>query len=389
LRVLDIATLYSAPMLAAMLGDLGADVIKLEPPAGDGLRQLGARVDGQSLVWAAVGRNKRCITLNLSKPAARPILERLLESADVLVENLPTRTLKRWDCTWEELHARHPRLVVVSVSAYGRSGPYAERPGNGTLAEAFAGLTGMTGEADGPPMLTSLPIGDVLTAISGTLGALAALYRRDARGGPGQRVDVSMYEPILQLLTNGITQLGSTGEVPRRSGSRIPGAVPRNVYQTRDGAWIALSAVTDGLVARLLGAMGRDDPESRERWGNLEGRRADEDGLDRAVADWVAGETRDQALATLVEAGIPAAAVNDLADLRADPHVQARGSIARVKDPHLGELELVAPLAQLSETPASIRNSGAEIGQHNREIYLDELGLSGSELEQLHSEGVI
>jgi crotonobetainyl-CoA:carnitine CoA-transferase CaiB-like acyl-CoA transferase len=289
LRVLDIATLYSAPMLAAMLGDLGADVIKLEPPAGDGLRQLGARVDGQSLAWAAVGRNKRCITLNLNKPAARPILERLLESADVLVENLPTRTLKRWDCTWEELHARHPRLVVVSVSAYGRSGPYAERPGNGTLAEAFAGLTGMTGEADGPPMLTSLPIGDVLTAISGTLGALAALYRRDARGGPGQRVDVSMYEPILQLLTNGITQLGSTGEVPRRSGSRIPGAVPRNVYQTRDGAWIALSAVTDGLVARLLGAMGRDDPESRERWGNLEGRRADEDGLDRAVADWVAG----------------------------------------------------------------------------------------------------
>jgi crotonobetainyl-CoA:carnitine CoA-transferase CaiB-like acyl-CoA transferase len=389
LRVLDIGTLFPAGLCSAMLGDLGADVIKVEPPGGDSLRTMGAKVDGQSLVWAVVGRNKRSITLDLNQARGQELLHRLVERADLVVENLPQRSLERWHCTWPELAARNPRLIAVSLSCYGRSGPYSERSGNGTLAEAFAGLTNMTGLRDGPPLLTSLPIGDVLAAISGVLGALAACYQRDARGGAGQRVDVSMYEPILQFLINGVPLFARTGAVERRSGSRIPGAVPRNAYRTRDGAWVALSAVTDRLVATLLGLMGRDPQAERARFGSVDLRRAHEDELDSSVADWVATQEAAPLLAALVEAGIPAAPVNDVAALFADPHVRERGSFAVVEDPRLGPLTLVAPTPRLEGSPARIRSTGPALGAHNGEIYGGELGLGSAELAELRASGVI
>jgi len=389
LRVLDIGTLFPAPLCAAMLGDLGADVIKVEPPGGDSLRSMGAKVDGHSLGWAVVGRNKRSITLDLSQPRGQALLHRLVERADLLVENLPERSLERWHCTYAELAARNPRLVVVSLSCFGRSGPYAERAGNGTLAEAFGGLTHMTGERDGPPLLTSLPIGDVLAAIFGVLGALAACYQRDARGGCGQRVDVSMYEPILQLLTNGVPLYARTGQVERRSGSRIPGAVPRNTYRTRDGRWLALSAVTDRLVAALLRMMGRDPEAERARFGSVELRRAHEDDLDSLVAQWIATRELAPLLAALVQAGIPAAPVNDVAALFADPHVQARRSLETIEDPVLGPLTLVAPAPRFEGSPARIRSTGPELGAHNDEIYRGELGLRADELAELRAAGVI
>jgi succinyl-CoA--D-citramalate CoA-transferase len=389
LRTLDIGTLFPAGLTAAMLGDLGADVIKLEPPGGDSLRSMGAKVDGQSLVWAVVGRNKRSITLDLNQARGQALLHRLVERADLVVENLPQRSLERWHCTYPELAARNPRLIAVSLSCYGRSGPYAERSGNGTLAEAFGGLTGMTGERDGPPLLTSLPIGDVLAAISGTLGALAACYQRDARGGSGQRVDVSMYEPILQFLINGVPLFARSGMVERRSGSRIPGAVPRNTYRTRDGRWLALSAVTDRLVASLLRLMGRDPEAESARYGSVDLRRAHEDELDGEVARWIATQESGSLLDGLVKAGIPASAVNDVAALFADPHVRARGSFATVEDPRLGPLTLVAPTPRLEGSPARIRSTGPALGAHNEEIYCGELGLSRDELGELRSAGVI
>jgi crotonobetainyl-CoA:carnitine CoA-transferase CaiB-like acyl-CoA transferase len=389
LRVLDIGTLFPAGLCAAMLGDLGADVIKVEPPGGDSLRTMGAKVDGQSLVWAVVGRNKRSVTLDLNQARGQQLLHRLVERADLVVENLPQRSLERWHCTWPELAARNPRLIAVSLSCYGRSGPYSERSGNGTLAEAFAGLTNMTGLRDGPPLLTSLPIGDVLAAISGVLGALAACYQRDARGGGGQRVDVSMYEPILQFLINGVPLFARTGAVERRSGSRIPGAVPRNTYRTRDGTWVALSAVTDRLVSTLLRLMGRDPEAERARFGSVDLRRAHEDELDSSVADWVATQESAPLLAALVEAGIPAAPVNDVAALFADPHVRERGSFAAVEDPALGPLMLVAPTPRLEGSPARIRSTGPALGAHNDEIYGGELGLGSAELAELRAAGVI
>jgi crotonobetainyl-CoA:carnitine CoA-transferase CaiB-like acyl-CoA transferase len=389
LRVLDIGTLFPAPLTAAMLGDLGADVIKVEPPGGDSLRSMGAKVEGRSLVWAAVGRNKRSVTLDLGQPRGQALLHRLIERTDVLVENLPQRSLERWHCTYPELAARNPRLIAVSLSCYGRSGPYAERAGNGTLAEAFGGLTAMTGERDGPPLLTSLPIGDVLAAIFGTLGALAACYERDARGGRGQRVDVSMYEPVLQFLINAVPLFARTGQVERRSGSRIPGAVPRNSYRTRDGHWLVLSAVTDRLVDALLRRMGRDPEELRERYGSVDLRRAHEDELDAEVADWIARGEAAPLLAELIAAGIPAAPVNDVAALFSDPHVRARQSFQTVEDPALGPLALVAPAPHLERSPAQIRSTGPELGQHNDEIYRGELGLSAQELAELRAARVV
>ena len=270
LRVFDIGTLFPAPLCAAMLGDLGADVIKVEPPGGDTLRSVGRRSTATRSGGPWSGATSARSRSTSPSRAARRCCTGWSSARISWSRTCRARSLERWHCTYAELAARNPRLIVVSLSCFGRSGPYAERAGNGTLAEAFGGLTHMTGERDGPPLLTSLPIGDVLAAIFGVQGALAACYQRDARGGRGQRVDVSMYEPILQLLTSGVPLYARTGQVERRSGSRIPGAVPRNTYRTRDGRWLALSAVTDRLVAALLRT---DGPRPRGRARALRQRR--------------------------------------------------------------------------------------------------------------------
>ncbi len=307
LRVLDISTLFSAPQIPAILADFGADVIKVEAPGGDPLRAIGAQRRGHSLMWAMVNRNKRAVTLDLRQPAGQDLLRRLAARVDVLVENMPIDTLRRWGCTYEELSADNPRLIMVSVSAYGRTGPNADRPGAGTLAEAFGGLTFMTGEADGPPMLPSVPLGDTLCALSGMIGTLAACYHRDVLGGPGQHVDVSMYEPILQLIGPTIAGFDPDGPAPTRTGSRVPGGVPRNVYRTADGQWIVVSGTTDAQVARVLEVMGTDTPETRARFGRSEDRLAHGDELDGLVARWVGTQSRQRALELLLGARIPAA----------------------------------------------------------------------------------
>jgi crotonobetainyl-CoA:carnitine CoA-transferase CaiB-like acyl-CoA transferase len=367
LRVLDLSNLFAAPLVAAILGDFGADVVKVEPPAGDPLRRMGGTDDGNSLVWATVNRNKRGITLDLDTAAGREALHRLVGDSDVLVENLPAEVRSRWHCTYEELTARNPDLVVVSVSCYGRSGPYAERPGAGTLAEAFAGLSHMTGTADGPPMLASVALGDVLAGTAGALGALVACYAR-ARGGPGQHVDVSMYEPVLQLLAAGVTTFAAGGPAPHRMGSRVAGGAPRNVYRTAGGEWIAISGTTDAQVARLLPLLGLDTEAGRARFGTSAARLHAADELDALVAEWVAARSRNDVLARLLEHRIPAAPVNDLPALLADPHVAARGDVVPVVDPDLGAVAVVAPVPKLSATPGRIRTPGPRLGEHNDEV---------------------
>jgi crotonobetainyl-CoA:carnitine CoA-transferase CaiB-like acyl-CoA transferase len=374
LRVLDISTLFAAPQIAAVLGDLGADVVKVEPPQGDPLRAMGAQRDGRSLMWALAARNKRAITLDFDNEAGRALLHRLVERADVLVENFPRSTLERWHCTYDELAARNRRLVMVSVSCYGATGPYRDRPGAGTLAEAFGGLTNMIGEADGPPMLPSVALGDTVTAMAGVIGALAACYHRDAGGGSGQHVDVSMYEPILQLLAGTIVAYDPTGETPRRSGSRVPGGVPRNVYRTRDGHWVVVSGTTDAQVARLLPLIGRDTPEDRARFGRSAARLAAADELDGLVAEWIAAHDRDDVLETLLGARIPAAPVNDMPAILDDPHVSERKSLVQINDDELGSLTMPATTPRLSATPAQIRLAGPTIGAHNDEVLRDWLG---------------
>ena len=353
LRVLEVATLYSAPQVATMLADLGADVVKVEPPEGDPMRRMGQHRSGLSVAWELVGRNKRSIVLDLDPDARdgdddRATFRKLVRAADVLIENLPTRVRARWDCEYGQLATVNPRLVVVSVSCYGRSGPYAERPGAGTLAEAFAGLTHMTGEADGPPMLASVAVGDTLTAFSGVMGALAACWSRDARGRGGALVDVSMYEPVLAIMAGTVAGWDGDGPPPARTGSRVHGGAPRNVFRTRDGRYVAVSGTTDPQVARVLEVIGHTAPEDRERFGRAEDRVRVADELDALVAGWIAEHDRDEVVAALLDARVGVSPVNDVADLLADPHVADRGSLARV--PGARSIVVPAPIPSISGT---------------------------------------
>ena len=391
LRVLDISSFLAAPQVATILGDFGANVIKIEPPRGEALRRIGAQRNGESLVWAMVSRNKRTITLDLEQEAGRDLFRRLVGQVGVLVHNYSPQILSRWGCTWDDLRAINPDLVMVTVSCYGTTGPLADRPGAGTLAEAFGGLTHLTGEADGPPMLPSVPLGDTLTGIMGVLGALIACYHRDVNGGGGQHVDVSMYEPILTLLGSTIAAWDADGEpAPHRTGSRIPTGVPRNVYRTGDGDWVVLSGTTDRQVERILAIIGADDDSGRARFAKAPDRLANADQLDGLVADWIGGQPTPTVLETFVEARVPIAPVHDFTGLLSDPQVVARSSIVRVDGgEQLGPVPMAAPAPVLSATPGTIDHPGPPIGAHTAEVYAELLGLTAADLDGLRSQGLI
>jgi crotonobetainyl-CoA:carnitine CoA-transferase CaiB-like acyl-CoA transferase len=354
LRVVDLSTLLAGPQVAALLADLGADVVKVEPPAGDPLQHLGAQRGGRSLPYVLANRGKRRVVVDPAAAEGRAELARLTAAADVVVTNQPRRLLERWDCTPDAITARNPRAVVVTVSCFGTDGPWAERPGNGSLAEAFAGLTFLTGEPDRPPMLPSVALGDSLVALAGAFGALAACWHRDAGGqGRGQHVDVAMYEPIVALLGPAVAAWQPGEPPPTRTGSRVPGGVPRNVYRAADGRFLVLSGTTDAQVARVLATLGRDTPEDHSRYGASADRLARADELDGLVAAWIAGRRRDDAVAAFEAARVPVAPVHDLAELAAHPQATARGSLSTVDDPVAGPVVLPGPVAHLHATPAA------------------------------------
>ncbi len=358
LRVVDISTLLAAPQVAALLGDFGAQVVKVEPPGGDPLRRLGAVRGGRSVPYALVSRHKRVTEADFRSEEGRELVRRLVDAADVLVVNQPRALLERWGMTYEQLSARNPRLVYVWVTCYGSTGPYAELPGNGSLAEAFAGLTHLTGQPDGPPVLPSSALGDPLVAVSGLVGTLLACYSRDVGGSAGQCVDVSMYEPILGLLGLTVAAWDGAAPAPARTGSRVPGGVPRNVYRTCDDGYVVLSGTTDEQVKRVLEVIGADTPEARERYGTSAARLAVADELDGRVAEWIRGQPRDGVVAAFRAARVPVSPVNDLADLAADAHVAARDSLLALDDEQLGAVRVAAPYPHLSLTPGQIGGLG-------------------------------
>ena len=374
MRVLDLATLFPAPMVAAMLGDLGADVVKVEATGGDPLRVTGAMRGDRTFVWALADRNKRALCVDFDTGDGIEVVQRLTAVADVVVLNQPQRVLERWGCTYDEIAARNPGAIVVLVTGFGVEGPNAERPGNGTVLEAYGGLTNMTGEADGPPVLSSVPIGDYMGAFFGLSGVLAALYWRDARGGTGQLVDVSIYEAVLQFLGPAMVAWSPGEPAPARTGSRIPVATPRNVYRTRDARWIVISGPIDAQVVRILELMGTDTDEMRAKFGRATERNDNADELDGMVASWVATMDAAVVVDALVAARIPVTEVNDVERLLADAHVRARSSIAVVEDPELGTLHMPAPAPRLSRTPARIASTGPALGADNDDVLRDWLG---------------
>ena len=385
LTVVDVATLAAAPQVAAFFGDFGAEVIKVEPPGGDPLRRL---VDdrGTAVQWKLVNRNKRCVTLDLRKPEGRALLDRMLARTDVLVSALSAERLAAWQLDAAALRARHPRLVAVNLTTFGVTGPWRDRAGSGTLAEASTGLAHLTGLADGPPTLAPVGLGDQMGVLQGIVAALLGLVARPAAGGAA--FDVAMCDPLLGLLGQRLTQVARSGVDPGRLGNRFPTMAPRNVYRTADRRWVALTAGTDDMVRRLFAVMDRPDLASDPCFATNRARLANVDALDAAIAGWMGARTADEVVAAATAARVSVAAVDDLRGVLANPHFAARGSLVHVSDPELGDVITAAPMPHAPDG-GRVRHLGRALGADNDTVYRDWLGLTPSELDDLRRGRVI
>ena len=388
LRVLDAATLFAGPLAATMLGDFGAEVVKIEHPTKpDPSRGHGPSKDGIGLWWKLLGRNKRTLTLDLSKPGGRSTFLRLAGTADVVIENFRPGTLEKWDLGWPELSAVNPRLVLARVTAFGQFGPYSRRPGFGTLAEAMSGFAAITGEPDGPPVLPPFGLADSIAGLATAYAVMTALAARD-RTGEGQVVDMAIIEPILAALGPQPTWYDQLGHVQERTGNRSANNAPRNTYRTADGTWVAVSTSAQSIAERVMHLVGRPELID-EPWFATGAQRAEHaDVLDAAVGSWIAARTRTDVLAAFEKAEAAIAPVQDIRDVMADPQYQALDTVTTVDDPELGPLRMQNVLFRLSSTPGAIRWAGRPHGADTDEI-LTELGLTKDELRALRTEGAL
>lgn len=388
-RVIDIATLAAGPWMACYLGEFGADVIKVEQPGiGDHQRRWGTKKDGEPLFWKSIARNKRSVTLNLRRPRGADLLKGLLATADVLVENFRPGTLERWGLAPEVLHEVNPGLVIARVTGFGQTGPYRERPGFGTLAEGLSGFSHLTGQADGPPTLPNLPLADGVAGLTGAYAVMLALYHRDAHGGAGQVIDLSLCEPLMRLMEPSLLDWDQLGLNGTRTGNRTTHVAPRNAYECGDGTWVALSASAQSIFERLAHAIGRPELIDDPRFASNDGRVANVEALDAVIAEWMGGRTRPEVLAVMEREEVAVGPIYDVASVYADPHFQERGSFVEVEDPELGPMHMVDVVPRLSATPGRVRTTGPKLGQHSDEV-LAELGVDAEELDRLRAEGVV
>jgi crotonobetainyl-CoA:carnitine CoA-transferase CaiB-like acyl-CoA transferase len=388
LRVIEAATLFAGPVSGMLLGDFGAEVIKLEHPRRpDPARGHGPAKDGVGLWWKTLSRNKRLVAVDLSTPAGADIVRRLTTTADVLIENFRPGTLERWGLAPTSLIEQNERLVVARVTGFGQTGPYASRPGFGTLAEAMSGFAELNGEPGGPPLLPPLALADGVAGLATAFAIMAALRARETTGR-GQIVDTSLVEPLMTLLGPQLTAYDLLGELQERTGSRSTHNAPRNVYRTADGRHVAVSSSATSIAARVMRLVGRPELADEEWFATGHGRVEHADEIDGAVADWIGARSRDEVLAAFEAAEAAAAAVYDAADILADPHLRETGAIATVPDAELGPIVMTGPISRLSETPASIRFAGGPHGA-DTDAVLAELGVAGDELARLRADGVI
>jgi crotonobetainyl-CoA:carnitine CoA-transferase CaiB-like acyl-CoA transferase len=387
LRVLDVSTLFAGPLAATMLGDFGAEVIKIEHPKGDPVRYHGASKDGVGLWGKVVGRNKRGITLYLGSPEGQDVFRRLVASADVVVENFRPGTLERWGLGYDELSRINPGLVLVRVTGFGQFGPYSGRPGFGTLAEAMSGFAAITGEPDGPPTLPPFGLADGISALAAAFATMTALRARETTGR-GQVVDLAIIEPILTLLGPQPTVYDALGQVQQRTGNRSANNAPRNTYRTRDGRWLAVSTSAQSIAERVMHLVGRPEFVDEPWFASGAERAQHADELDEAVGSWIAERDRDEVVRAFEEAHAAVAPIYDVRDVLADPQFNALGSLVRVPDPELGSVLMQNVLFRLSETPGEIRSAGPSIGQHTAEV-LGELGIGPDEVAELRRKGAV
>lgn len=388
LRVIELATLFAGPLTATFLGDFGADVTKIEHPRQpDASRGHGPTKDGIGLWWKVIGRNKRTATLDLSTPDGQEILVRLAAGADVVVENFRPGTLERWNLGYDRLAAANPGLVLARVTGFGQVGPYARRPGFGTLAEAMSGFAALTGEPDGPPTLPPFGLADGIAALATAFAVMTALEARRATGR-GQVVDLAIIEPILWVLGPQISAFEQLGEIQPRTGNRSLNNAPRNLYRTADSRWLAVSTSAQRIAERVMTLVGRPDLVAEPWFATGRGRAKHVAELDDAVDRWVGARSADEVERAFEAAEAAIAPVYDVRDIVADPQFAALGTIAHVDDPELGPLAMQNLLFRLSSTPGAIRWTGRPHGA-DTDAVLTELGIDGDELARLRRDGVI
>jgi formyl-CoA transferase len=389
LRVIELGQLIAGPFASKMLGEFGADVIKVEPPeTGDPLRAWRMLHDGTSVWWAAHARNKRSITLNLREPEGQEVIRQLAKDADIVIENFRPGALEKWGIGFKDLHAINPKLIMLRVSGYGQTGPYKDRPGFGVIGEAMGGLRYLTGESGRPPVRTGVSIGDTLSGLHGVIGVLMALRHREQQGGVGQEVDVALYESVFNMLESVLPEYSKFGAIRQPSGASMPGIAPTNAYLCKDGKYALIAGNGDSIYKRLMEMIGRTDLANDPKLARNAGRAEHADLIDAAISAYTAQHSLDDVLAAMNAAGVPAGKSYDAADIANDPHYQARDMIlnATLADGSVVQVPGIVP--KLSNTPGQITRDAPSLGQHTTEI-LESLGISASKQADWKTRGVI
>jgi crotonobetainyl-CoA:carnitine CoA-transferase CaiB-like acyl-CoA transferase len=387
IRVVEMGQLLAGPFCGQLLGDMGADVIKVEPPGdGDPMRVWGQ--GAEKVQWEVIARNKRSVSANLRVPEGQALVRKLIAKADVLIENFKPGTMEKWGLGPDVLHAENPGLIIARMSGYGQTGPYSDRAGFGGIGEAMGGWRYIVGEPDRPPSRMGISIGDTICATYGCMGVLAALHVRD-KTGKGQVVDAALYESVLQVMEGLVPEYDRSGFIRERSGSILPGIAPSNVYSCSDGEYM-IGANKDSLWQRLAETMGRSELGTDPRYATHLARGQNQIELDELINAWTKTKTVHEVDALMIAASIPAGRVYRAPDMIADPHFQAREAIVEIETERHGKLKMQNAFPKLSATPSTVRRPApSKVGQHNIEIYEGLLGMGANEIDVMTANGVI
>jgi crotonobetainyl-CoA:carnitine CoA-transferase CaiB-like acyl-CoA transferase len=391
IRVLEVATFIAAPFCGTILGDFGAEVIKIEQPVqGDPLRAFGTRTEcGDTLVWLSESRNKQAITLDLRHPKGAELFLRLVAQSDVVIENFRPGTMEKWGLGFDALRKANDRVVMLSISAYGQTGPKRSEPGFARIAHAFGGLAYLAGQPEGPPVVPgSTSLADYLSGMWGAIGILIALGARD-KIGKAQLIDIGLYESVFRLLDEIAPAYAKYGFVRERQGADTVNVVPHSHYRTGSGEWVAIACTSDKMFARLAAAMGRAEIAASPDFTETPSRVKRRDQVNKMVADWVGSLPLERVLAVCEACGVPCAKIYSIKDIFEDPQYKARGNLMTVDDPRVGPLVLPAAMPRMSETPAHFRHAGRALGADTNEVFARLLGLGQDEVDALSAQGVI
>ncbi|MDU4962542.1 MAG: CoA transferase [Sporomusaceae bacterium] len=390
IRVLDVSTVIAAPFAAGLMADFGADVIKVEQPgSGDPFRKLGPYCGNEVLRWACMGRNKRCVTLDLRKEEGKRLFLQLVAQCDVLIENFRTGTLDKWGLDVETIRQANPRIIITRVTGYGQTGPYAHVAGFGTPATAFSGMTFITGYKDRPPVSPSFSLVDYVSGLYAAMSTMMALYHRDALKGKGQEIDISLYEGIFRMMEILVAEYDKNGRIRQRTPKLSGTSSPGGTYQTQDGKWIVLVCSTDRTYEYLTKAMQRPDLLTNPLFATMKSRVENDPAIDAIVRDWIAALPYAELKQIVDREGVPVSLVYDAADIFNDPHYAARDNIVELPHPTLGTIKMPGITPVFSETPGEIKWVGPALGEHNQDVYRELLGLTDVQLQELKAKNVI